>query len=95
MNTPDQRSPVAQLERAATLWTIAAAASVFLGLALIAGPLAWWQGRQLRAQLQSLGADAKSATTAVWVGALATIIALLGFALLALLVVGLYFSNTY
>jgi len=89
MQPRDRQSQLAQRNKDAQLWLIIAAVSIPLGASIIAGPLAWVKGRQLRLQVRALGFTQRSTADAtITVAAVATILSLLA-------VLGIMCSPTY
>ncbi|MFO0563260.1 MAG: hypothetical protein U0269_34880 [Polyangiales bacterium] len=96
MQPQDPQSQLAQLNKDAQLWLIIAAVSIPVGVSIIAGPLAWVKGRQLRSQVRALGFTQRSTADAtITVAAVATILSLLAVLAIALVVLGIMFSPTY
>lgn len=93
MNTP---ATVDQITRRANLWTLVAIAAFVLGISPLVGPISWWKGRALREQLRAMGVTNKtSADAAVIVSAVTTGLSVAGYALILLVVVGIWLSPTY
>lgn len=96
MNSPSvSPSESERLSNQAKLWSIAAGVSLFMGLSLFLGPLAWWQGVRLRTQLRALGEARSAADTTVTIGALATVLSAVGLALLGFFLWGISRAVTY
>lgn len=93
MNTS---ATVEHITRRANLWTIVAIAAFVLGISPLVGPLAWWKSRGLREQLRAMGVTNKSsADAAVIVSAVTTGLSVAGYALILLVVIGIWLSPTY
>ena len=96
MNSPAvSPSEAERLSNQAKLWSIVAAVSLFLGMSLILGPIAWWQGARLRTQLRGLGETTGAADTTVKVGAVVTVLSALGVAVLGAVIWGISRGRTY